>query len=86
MADQIRNTLDRIGATYLVPGVTNQIFPILSDAFLEELGKKFVFTEMERVDDTHRAIRFCTSWASTQENVDALCEELNRISGMFTGC
>ena len=86
MANQIRNTLDNLGVSYLVPGITNQIFPVLSDAFLEELAKKFMFTEMERVDENHRAIRFCTSWASTQENVDALCEELIRIAGMFTAC
>lgn len=79
MANQIRATFNQIGVQYLVPGTTNQIFPILSDAFLAELSKKFMFTEMERVDDTHRAVRFCTSWASTQENVDALCHELKRI-------
>ena len=80
MADQIRETFDEIGVSYLVPGLTNQIFPILSDDFLAELGKKFMFTEMERVDEHHRCVRFCTSWASTQENVDALCAELERIA------
>lgn len=80
-ADQIRDTLNRIGASYLIPGTTNQIFPILSDDFLNELAKNFMFTEMERVDETHRAVRFCTSWASTQENVDALCREIERIAG-----
>lgn len=79
-ADQIRDTLNRIGASYLIPGTTNQIFPILSDGFLNELAKKFMFTEMERVDENHRAVRFCTSWASTQVNVDALCKELERIA------
>ena len=79
MANQIRATFDEMGVKYLVPGVTNQIFPILSDEFLAELGKNFMFTEMERVDETHRCVRFCTSWASTQENVDALCCELKRI-------
>ena len=78
-ADKIRGALDSIGASYLIPGITNQIFPILSDCFLEELGKEFVFTEMGRVDDGHRAIRFCTSWASTDENVDALCAAIRRI-------
>lgn len=82
MADQIRHTLDKIGVSYLVPGTTNQIFPILSDAFLDELVKNFMFTEMERVDEKHRAVRFCTSWASTQENVDALCKELERIAAL----
>ena len=79
MANQIRATFDEMGVSYLVPGVTNQIFPILSDDFLAELGKNFMFTEMERVDENHRCVRFCTSWASTQENVDALCKELKRI-------
>ena len=82
MADQIRGVFDELGVTYLVPGVTNQIFPVLSDDFLAELGKSFMFTEMERVDESHRCVRFCTSWASTQENVDALCRELKCIGGM----
>ena len=80
LADQIRDTFNRLGVSYLVPGTTNQIFPILPDAFLDELAKNFMFTEMERVDENHRAVRFCTSWASTQENVDALCHELERIA------
>ena len=81
MADKIRGVFDEMGVPYLVPGVTNQIFPILSDEFLAELGKNFMFTEMERVDENHRCVRFCTSWASTEENVDALCRELKRIGG-----
>ena len=80
LADRIRDTLDEIGASYLVPGITNQLFPILPDAFLDELARKFMFTEMERVDENRRAVRFCTSWATTQENVDALCRELKRIA------
>lgn len=80
LADRIRETLDKVGASYLVPGTTNQIFPVLPDTLLDELSKKFMFTEMERVDATHRAVRFCTSWASTEENVDALCKELVRLA------
>ena len=79
LANKIRDTLDDLGVAYLVPGITNQIFPILSDAVLEELAKEFCFTEMERVDETHRAIRFCTSWATSEENVEALCNALRRL-------
>ena len=82
LADQIRQTLDELGVACLVPGITNQIFPILSDAVLEELGKRFMFTEMGRVDETHRAVRFCTSWATTQANTDALCAELRRLCAL----
>ncbi len=83
LADQLRAVFDELGAPYLVPGITNQIFPILPDALLDELSENFMFTEMERVDATHRAVRFCTSWATTQENVDALCAELRRLGNKF---
>ena len=80
LADRIRDTFDKMGVSYLVPGTTNQIFPILPDTLLDELAKNFMFTEMERVDETHRAVRFCTSWASTEKNVDKLCKELERLA------
>ena len=79
MADRIRDCFDSLKVPCLVPGITNQIFPILSDDVLAELSQKFMFTEMERVDESHRCVRFCTSWASTQENVEALCAELKRL-------
>ena len=78
-ADQIRQVLDRAGGSYLVPGTTNQIFPILSDEVLAELSRDFVFTEQQRVDEGHRAVRFCTSWATRQEQVDALCSRLSQL-------
>ena len=80
MADKIRATLEELDVPSLVPGTTNQIFPILSDALLAELEKEFTFVEQERVSPTHRAVRFCTSWATTEENTDALCACLRRLA------
>ena len=80
LADQLRKTLRQLGYPLLVPTTTNQIFPILPDAVLAELAREFTFTEQERVDETHRAVRFCTSWATKQENMDALCEKLRNIT------
>ena len=79
LADKIRETLGLMGTEYLVGGVTNQIFPILSDEFLNALSENFTFTEMGRVDENRRAVRFCTSWATTEENVDLLCKEMLKI-------
>lgn len=80
LADRLRETFRALGYPLLVPGVTNQVFPILPDALLEELGKDFAFTEQERIDGTHRAVRFCTSWATPRENVEALCATLIKLS------
>ncbi len=79
MADKIRIVLDDLKVPYLMPGITNQIFPILPDAVLDELAKTVCFTEMERVDASHRAIRFCTSWATKEENVQFLINALIRL-------
>ena len=80
MADRLRDTLAEIGAPLLVPGTTNQVFAILPDKALEELAKTITFSEQERVSDTHRAVRFCTSWATKAENVDTLCRTLQELA------
>ena len=49
---------------------------VLSDAVLEKLAQNYVWCEMERVDDAHRAVRFCTSWATKAENVEQFCADL----------
>ena len=80
LADQLRACIDELGYSYLVPGITNQVFPILPDTLLEELAKEFSFTEMGRYDETHRTVRFCTSWATRQEQMDALCSKLRELT------
>lgn len=80
LADKIRETLAELEYPMLVDGVTNQIFPILPDELLNRLQQEFSFTEQERIDDSHRAVRFCTSWSTTEESVDALCSALKNLS------
>lgn len=77
-ADRIRETLAERNVPLLVSGVTNQVFPVLPDAVLAELGTEFTFAEIQRYDKTHRVVRFCTSWATKDENVAALCEALRK--------
>ena len=79
MADRIRATLKDLNVPLLVENTTNQIFPILPDTVLEQLSGEFTFTEQQRVDGSHRAVRFCTSWATKEENVDALCDALKHL-------
>jgi threonine aldolase len=73
MADKLRDTLALCGYSLLVESRTNQVFPILPDKLLDVISKSFTFSEMERVDDTSRVVRFCTSWATKEEDVCALC-------------
>ena len=76
MADKLREALVHKGYAFLVENTTNQIFPIMEDVKLEELKENFGFCYQQRVDATHSAVRFCTSWATKEENVDALIAAL----------
>lgn len=78
-AQVIRDVLKKMGYGFLVENTTNQLFPILPDSVLDELSKTVCFSEMGRVDDHHRAVRFCTSWATTDENVGYLCQQLEKL-------
>ena len=79
-ADGIRATLDELGYTYLVPGITNQIFPIFPNTVVEALRQDFCFNTQQKIDNDHTAVRFCTSWATEEKNVDALCKKLRELT------
>lgn len=78
-ADQLRSLLSELGCP--LPGYnrTNQVFTILPDKALDILSEDFLFTVWKRVDKEHQMVRFCTSWSTTQEDMDALCNALKRI-------
>ena len=72
MAHQIRDIFVSAGYPLLFDSPTNQQYPIMPDAELAEIGKSFGYEYWERVDATHSGVRFCASWATTQEDRDAL--------------
>lgn len=75
-AEKLRTAFKEKGYPFLVENTTNQIFPILPDEKLEKLREKYGFSYQERVDETHSAVRFCTSWATKEEDVDRLIADL----------
>lgn len=79
LADRIRETLDEMGIKFKIDSPTNQIFPILPDTLLEELKKEFAYTYDARIDATHSSIRFCTSWGTREEHVDALLKRIGEL-------
>lgn len=67
------------GIAMYVPSPTNQIFPILSDAQIARLQEQVAFYTTARVDAAHQAVRFVTSWATTDAQVDALLAVLAQV-------
>ncbi|OMF07905.1 low specificity L-threonine aldolase [Paenibacillus sp. FSL H7-0942] len=79
MALRIHDSLEQHGVRFLYDSPTNQQFPILPDRLLEKLRSGYTFSFWEKVDATHSAVRFCTSWATRQENVDALTRDIAQL-------
>lgn len=73
---RIRDAFMAKGFEMLVQSPSNQQFPILDNETLRRLSEKFLFSVWQKVDDEHTAVRFCTSWATRPEAVDALLAEL----------
>ena len=46
----------------------------------EELGKKYQYSYERRIDDSHSAVRFCTSWATRAEAVEQLIADIRALS------
>lgn len=79
MADRIREVLHRKQMPFLVENCTNQIFTILPDEILNKLSEKYCFSYQERIDETHSAVRICTSWATEKAAVEELCGDLEEV-------
>ena len=75
-AIHIREKLVEKGYPLLIDSPTNQLFPIVTIEELARIERDFAVAVWERVDADHIAIRICTSWATTDENVDKLIEAL----------
>ena len=71
-AMRIRDAFRAKGYSFLVDSPSNQQFPILDNATMERLSADFLFSVWQKVDEEHTAVRFCTSWATRLEAVDAL--------------
>ncbi len=76
MAMKVKKAFADCGVEFLTDSVTNQQFPILKETEIAVLERKFLFERSDRIDGETCAVRFCTSWATKEENVDVLVQEV----------
>ena len=79
-ADAIRRAMAENGYSPCFPSPTNQSFCIVSEQQRKELAERVDFSVWEQYDETHSIIRFATSWATREEDVNALCRILRECS------
>lgn len=75
-AQALRRVLHEHGYQFFLETPTNQQFVILPNEDMARIREHAAIEYWEKYDDTHTVVRFCTSWATTQEDIDALAAVL----------
>ncbi len=79
-AKMLKDGIEKLGYKFVGDSPTNQVFPILPKMIVNILKKDFFFTEWKDYDQDNQITRFVTSWGTTDEEVEALIETLEKIS------
>ena len=76
MAEKLKEVLSEAGIPFFKDSPTNQQFVILENEMMERISSKVGFSFWEKYDEGHTVVRFATSWATTDEQIEALREIL----------
>jgi threonine aldolase len=79
LAYKIKQAFTEKGYSFLFDSNTNQQFPIIPKKQLKVLEKKYAFSFWQQVDAEHTAVRFCTSWATKEEDVERLLQDIRSL-------
>lgn len=79
LAARLRNAFAAKGIEFRYPSPTNQLFPILNGAQFAALHEKYSFSVQEPLPDGGAVVRFCTSWASRDADVDELISDIEKL-------
>lgn len=76
MANLMKKGFREKGYSFFIDSPTNQQFIVLENSEMERLKEKVRFSYWEKADENHTVVRFATSWATTEEDVEALMKLL----------
>ncbi len=57
---------------------TNQLFPVLNEKQCAYFAENYAYSTIKKLG-TETVVRFCTSWATTEENADRLIADIERL-------
>lgn len=76
---RLREAFQAKGYPLFVDSVSNQQFPVLPNGHKAALEKKYSFEVWAKVDEGHTAVRFCTSWSTSDGDVDTLIADIQAL-------
>ncbi len=79
LAMRIRQAFESRNIPMWNDSYTNMQFPALTKSQQEQLAEKYLFEVWGKYNDERAIVRFCTSWATKEESVDALCKDIEKL-------
>lgn len=76
---RIKRAFEQKGCRFMVESWTNQQFPILDNETLKKFDENYTYSVWNIIDADHTAVRFATSWATPEEQVDQLVRDIDRF-------
>ena len=78
-AERLKKIFADKGYKFFIDSPTNQIFVVLENSFYKMLSQRVRMGFWEKYDEGHTVVRFATSWATTDTDIDELETILNEI-------
>ena len=79
MAMLLKKGMAEAGISFLTDSPTNQQFPILPNKLKARIEEKYSISDWSKPDEDHTCVRFCTSWATKEEDVLLFLEDLKQM-------
>lgn len=77
MAELLKKGFQERGCQFYLESPTNQQFIILENHRMERLREQVSFSFWEKYDENHTVVRFATSWATREEDIERLMKLLD---------
>ena len=78
-AMKIKQAFTEAKIPFLFDSFTNQQFPILTQEQNEKLSENFDYELWEPLENNKAAVRFCTSWATSDDNIEKLISAIKNL-------
>ncbi|WP_336192768.1 beta-eliminating lyase-related protein [Providencia stuartii] len=78
-AQQLVSLFEQKGFSFLAPPESNQIFVILPNQLAKKLMAHYALRKICEPNDGVSCLRLCTSWSTTQQDVDKFITTFNQL-------
>ena len=86
MAYLLKEIFEDAGFNFIAETHSNQLFPILPNWLVNEISQKYITSIWSKPDSEHTCIRFCTSWATKEEDIRSFKEDFTKIINQHNSC